>query len=246
VVVVDEALAAQLWPGQDPLGKRVRSGGIDATDAPWLTVVGVVGRIKQDRLDADSRIAIYHPHAQFPARSMNVTLRSRTSVASLAAAARAELRALDPELPVYGLRTMRERVDASLARRRFSTLLLGLFAGLALALGTVGTYGVMAYQVGQGAREMGIRLALGATPRTLLGFVLREGISLCAAGVAAGLVASLALTRGMRSLLFETGATDLATFLCVPGLLLVAALAACYVPARRAAAVDPVASLRSE
>jgi len=246
VVVVDEALAAQLWPGQDPLGKRVRSGGIDATDAPWLAVVGVVGRIKQDRLDADSRIAIYHPHAQFPARSMNVTLRSRTSVASLATAARGELRALDSELPVYGLRTMSERVDASLARRRFSTLLLGLFAGLALALGTVGTYGVMAYQVGQGAREMGIRLALGATPRTLLGFVLREGLSLCAAGVAAGLVASLALTRGMRSLLFETGATDLATFLCVPGLLLLAALAACYVPARRAAAVDPVASLRSE
>ncbi len=247
VIVVDAALAARLWPGQDPLGKRVRSGGIDASaTAPWLSVVGVVGRIKQDRLDADSRIALYHPHAQFPARSMNVTLRSRTRVASLAAAARRELLALDPELPIYGLRTMSERVDASLAQRRFGALLLSLFAGLALALGTLGTYGVMAYQVGQGARELGIRLALGASPRTLLAFVLREGLSICGAGVAAGLLAALALTRAMRSLLFETAATDPLTFLCVPGLLLLAALAACYVPARRAAAVDPVASLRND
>jgi predicted permease len=247
VIVVDEALAQQLWPGRDPLGKRVRSGGIDASaSAPWLTVVGVVGRIKQDRLDADSRIALYHPHAQFPARSMNVTLRSRTGVASLAAAARRELLALDPELPIYGLRTMSERVDASLARRRFATLLLSAFAGLALALGTVGTYGVMAYQVGQGARELGIRLALGASPRELRAFVLREGLAICAAGVAVGLATALALTRAMRSLLFETASTDLVTFLCAPGLLLLAALAACYVPARRAAAIDPVASLRSD
>ena len=137
-------------------------------------------------------------------------------------------------------------MDASLARRRFSMLLLGLFAGLALALGSVGTYGVMAYQVSQASRELGIRLALGATPRVLLGFVLREGLGLAAWGVAAGLGAAFALTRVMRSLLFGTAATDPMTFLCVPGLLLLAALVACYVPARRAAAVDPVASLRSE
>ena len=247
VIVVDDALAAQIWPGQDPLGKRVRAGGIDASaSAPWLTVVGVVGRIKQDRLDADSRIALYYPHTQIPTRAMNVTLRSRTSVASLAASVRAELHALDPDLPLYGLRTMSERATASLARRRFSMLLLSLFAVLALALGAIGTYGVMAYQVGQGTRELGIRLALGATPRLLLGFVVREGMQLALAGVAAGLVAAAALTHVMQSLLFGITATDPLTFLCVPGLLLVAALAACYVPARRAAAVDPVASLRSE
>jgi predicted permease len=246
VIVVDEALAAQLWPGDSALGKRVRSGGIDAKDAPWLTVVGVVGRIKQDALDAGSRIALYHPHAQFPTRSMNVTLRSRTAVASLAASVRSELRALDPDLPVYGLRTMSERVSSSLARRRFSMLLLSLFAALALVLGTLGTYGVMAYQVSQGTRELGIRLALGATPGVLLKFVLREGLVLCASGVAVGLAAAVALTRAMRALLFGTTVTDPTTFLCVPGLLLLAALAACYLPARRAAAVDPVASLRSE
>src|SRR5262249_55480553 len=148
------------------------------------------------------------PHAQFPTRSMNVTLRSRTAVASLASSVRQQLRGLDPDLPLYGLRTMSERVSGSLARRRFSMLLLSLFAGLALALGIVGTYGVMAYQVGQGTRELGIRLALGATPRALVGFVLREGFLLAAAGVAVGVGAALASTRVMRSLLFETTATD--------------------------------------
>ena len=247
VIVVDEALADELWPEQDPLGKRVRSGGFDANaTTPWLTVVGVVGRIKQDRLDGDSRIALYHPHTQYPTRAMNVTLRSRSDPASLAAAVRGEVRGLDPELPVYGLRTMSERVLASLAHRRFSMLLLGLFAALALALGTLGTYGLMAYQVSQGTRELGIRLALGATPRRLLAFVLREGMAVAVSGVAVGLAATLALTRAMRSLLFGVSASDPLTFLVVPGLLLLAALAACYLPARRAAAVDPVTSLRSE
>jgi predicted permease len=246
VVVVDDALASELWPGQSALGKRLRSGGIDAEGAPWLTVVGVVGRIKQDRLDAGSRIALYYPHTQFPARALNLTVRSRTSVASLAAAVRRELRAVDPDLPLYGLRTMSERVAGSLARRRFAMLLLASFAGLALVLGTLGTYGVLSYQVSQGRRELGIRLALGASPRRLLGFVLGEGLRLAAAGVALGLLAALALTRLMRALLFETAATDPVTFVCVPTSLLLAALVACYLPARRAAAVDPVASLRSD
>jgi len=218
---------------------------VNAT-TPWLKVVGVVGRIKQDRLDGESRIALYHPHTQYPTRAMNVTLRSKAGSASLAAAVRDELRRLDPELPVYGLRTMVERVDASLARRRFSMLLLSLFAALALTLGTIGTYGVLAYQVSQGTRELGIRLALGATPRRLLAFVLREGMVVALVGVAVGMAAALALTRAMRSLLFEVGAADPLTFLTVSGVLLLAALAACYLPARRAAAVDPVTSLRSE
>jgi predicted permease len=247
VILVDEALAEALWPGDDPLGKRVRSGGFDANaSTPWLTVVGVVGRIKQDRLDGESRIALYHPHTQYPTRAMNVTLRGQAGAFSLAAAVRDEVRGLDPELPVYGLRTMAERVDASLARRRFSMLLLSLFAGLALTLGTIGTYGVMAYQVSQGTRELGIRLALGASPRRLLAFVLREGMAVALLGVAAGLGTALALTRAMRALLFGVSAADPLTFLSVPSVLLLAALAACYLPARRAAAVDPATSLRSE
>ena len=247
VILVDEALARELWPGQDPLGKRVRSGGFDANaTTPWLTVVGIVGRIKQDRLDGDSRIALYHPHTQYPTRAMSVTLRGKAGAASLAAAVRDEVRGLDPELPVYGLSTMAERVDASLARRRFSMLLLSLFAVLALTLGAIGTYGVVAYQVSQATRELGIRLALGATPRRLLGFVLREGMAVALPGVAAGLGTALALSRAMQSLLFGVSAADPLTFLSVPGVLLLAAFAACYLPARRAAAVDPVTSLRSE
>ena len=186
VILVDEPLVQQLWPGQDPLGKRVRSGGFDATDAPWLTVVGVVGRIKQDRLDADSRIALYHPHTQSPTRAMNVTVRGRADAAHLSSA------------------------------------------------------------VSQGPRELGIRLALGATPRRVLGFVLRQGMVLALAGVSVGLAAAVALTRLMRSLLFGVGATDPLTFVAVPGLLVLVALGASYIPARRAAGIDPAVSLRSE
>jgi predicted permease len=246
VIVVDEALAAQLWPGQDPLGKRVRSGGFDATDAPWLTVVGVVGNIKQDSLDAGSRIALYHPQTQYPARSMTVTLRGQGDPAPLADLARRELRAIDPDLPIHNLRTMSDRVSASLARRRFSMLLLSLFAGLALVLGAIGTYGLMAYQVSQGRRELGIRLALGASPGRVLGFVLREGMAVALAGAGVGLAAAFVLARGMASLLFGVSAFDPLTFASVPLLLLLAALLACYLPARRAAAVDPAATLRSE
>jgi ABC-type lipoprotein release transport system permease subunit len=229
------------------LGKRVRSGGFDVkADTPWLTVVGVVGRIKQDRLDGESRMALYHPHTQYPTRALSVTVRSRASEAALAATAVREVRALDPDLPVYGLRTMSKRVEDSLARRRFSMLLLSLFAVLALVLGTIGTYGVMSYQVSQGTRELGIRLAVGATPGRVLGFVLARGISMAAFGLVAGLAAALVLSRFMGSPLFGVEATDPVTFVVVPGLLGLAALAASYIPARRAAGIDPAVSLRSD
>jgi predicted permease len=247
VIVVDEAFARQLWPDASALGKRVRSGGFDVkADTPWLTVVGVVGRIKQDRLDAESRIALYHPQTQTGTRAMNVTVRSRQDAAALAAAVTREVRGLDPDLPVYGLRTMKDRVDESVARRRFSTLLLSLFAGLALVLGIVGTYGVMSYQVSQGTRELGIRLALGAAPARVLAFVLRRGMAMALPGVALGVAAALALVRLLQSMLFGIEATDPLTFLVVPALLVAAALGASYFPARRAAGIDPSVSLRSE
>jgi ABC-type antimicrobial peptide transport system permease subunit len=177
---------------------------------------------------------------------MTVTLRGQGDPASLADLARRELRAVDPGLPIHALRTMSERVSASLAPRRFSMLLLSLFAGLALALGTIGTYGLMAYQVSQGRRELGIRLALGASPSRVLGFVLREGMSVALAGAAFGVVVALVLARVLASLLFGISAFDPLTFASVPLVLLLAALLACYLPARRAARVDPAATLRSE
>jgi len=247
VVVIDDFMAQQLWPNEEPLGKRIRSGGIDASaDSPWLTVVGVVGRVKQYTLDGDSRIAMYLPHTQSIGRGSNVVLRSRGDPAALAATVRREIRALDPDLPIYNIRTMTERVDESLARRRFSMLLLTLFAALALGLATIGIYGVIAYLVTQGTRELGIRMALGATPRGILLLILRHGLTVALVGVGAGLAGAFALTRFMRNLLFGVNASDPATFTTVALLLTAVALAASYLPARRAASIDPMVSLRSE
>ena len=244
VAIVDEFMAEQLWPGQDPIGKRLQTG--TNSDAPWTTVVGVVGRVKQYALDSDSRIAMYFAHAQYPIRAMNVVLRTRADPAALTADVRRELREVDPDLPMYGVRTMAERVDESLARRRFSMLLLTLFAGLALGLASIGTYGVLAYLVSQGTREIGIRLALGATPRRILVLIVRHGMTVALAGVALGVAGALLLTRFMRTLLFGVTASDPLTFAGIAGLLTLVALLASYLPARRAARIDPMVSLRSE
>jgi predicted permease len=244
VVVVDEHMAAQFWPGADAVGKRIRLGGADST-TPWVTVVGVVRRIKQDRLDSDSRIAIYVPHAQFPTRAMNVVVRAATSdPAALTPAVTSQIRGLDPDLPIYHVRTMAERVNESLARRRFSMLLLTLFAILALGLAAIGTYGVIAYLVSQGTRELGIRVALGATPAGILLMIVRHGAILAGCGIALGLAAAFALTPLMRSLLFGVGPADPFTYTGIALLLALVALTATLVPATRAARIDPIASLR--
>src|SRR5215467_5136852 len=246
VVIVDEKMATQLWPGRDPLGKRISFG--DLTQTPvWATVVGVVGGVKQDTLDSDSRIALYLPQSQHTGRAMNVVLRSETTdPAALTSAVKRELYELDHNLPIYGVRTMQKRVDESLARRRFSTLTLGLFASLALALATIGIYGVMSYLVSRGTRELGIRMALGATQRGILGLVLRQGMALTLAGVGIGLLGAMVIMRLISSLLFGVGARDPLTFVVVAVLLSAVALAASYLPALRAARVDPIISLRYE
>ena len=247
VVVVDERMANQFWPGEDPIGKRIRTGGFDVTpDTPWMTIVGVVAGVKQDALDADSRIAYYRFQGQTPSRAMNVVVRSATDPSGLAAAVTGQIRALDPDLPIYKMRTMGERVEASLSERRFSMLLLTLFAVLALGLAAIGIYGVMAYLVSQGTRELGIRLALGAAPRDLLLLVVRQGMSVAVIGMALGLAGAFVLTRFMRTLLFGVHASDPATFAAIAVTLTLVALFACYVPARRAARIDPMVSLRAE
>ena len=244
VAIIDEKMARELWPDQDAVGKRLHLGTIDDTSAPWITVVGVVGDVKQYSLDADSRIAFYLPHTQFPARAMNVVLRSSGDPAAQASAVREQLRELDADLPLYNVRTMEQRLDQSLARRRFSMLLLTVFACISLGLAALGIYSVMAYLVSQGAREIGIRMALGASQNEILGLVVRKGMVLTLGGVAAGLMGAIALTRLMRSLLFGVEATDLRTFLAIPVVLTLIALAASYIPARRAARIDPAISLR--
>jgi len=177
---------------------------------------------------------------------MNLVLRSGADPAGLTAPARREIRELDPDLPIYNVRTMTDRVDESLARRRFSMLLLSIFAALASGLAAIGIYGVVAYFVNQGTRELGIRMALGATPGGIRALVVRQALVIVGTGVAIGVVGALTVAWLMRSLLFGIGVADPITFASIPVLLALVALAASYVPARRAAKIDPMLALRHE
>jgi predicted permease len=245
VVIIDERMAETIWPGADPIGKRIRTGGIAAnSNAPWIAVVGVVGNVKQDALDADSRMAMYMTQMQSTPRAINVVVRSHGDPAAMASAVRREIHDLDADLPVYDVRTMTERVSESLARRKFAMLLLSIFAGLAASLAAVGVYGVVAFLVAQGTKEMGIRMALGATPRAIGLLVLRHGLIVALAGLALGVAGAFVLTRLMRSLLFGVGSNDPVTYLVVSALVVATAVAACCLPARRAARLDPMRSLR--
>ncbi|MGH9174980.1 MAG: FtsX-like permease family protein, partial [Vicinamibacterales bacterium] len=245
VTIVDERMAKDLWPGEDPIGKRIRTGGLSAT-TPWITVIGVAGGVKQYTLEGDSRIAMYLADTQYPRRALNLVLKSETSPARLTAAVRGLLKSFDPDLPMYNVRTMEDRIAESLARRRFAMQLLTLFASVALGLATIGIYGVMAYLVSQGARELGIRLAIGATPHNIAWLIGRQTATLAVLGVAVGVVTALGLTRFMESLLFEVESADPLTFWAIATFLAVVAMLAGYVPAQRAARIDPVVSLRTE
>ncbi len=245
VIIIDEFMASEYWPNQDPIGKRVRFGDLKST-APYRTVVGVVGRVKQYGLDTDGRIALYVPQTQSGARALYVTVRTGADPVALAAAVKAQIRAIDPDLPVYRVRTMSAWVEQSLARPRFAMTLLTLFAGLALLLAALGIYGVMAFLVAQSTREIGIRVALGATERNVLSLVLRQGMTIVMSGAAVGWLLALALSRVIGSLLFGMAGVDPLTFLGAAVLLGAIALIATLVPARRAARTDPVESLRME
>ena len=245
VVVIDEYMAQQLWPNQDPIGRRIHYGGITDKD-PWETLVGVVGRVKQYTLDSDSRIALYLPQTQYPTRAMNVVLRSGADPAALAPAVKQQIHELDSDLPLYNVRTMNQRLEESLAQRRFAMLLLTLFAGVALALAVIGTYGVMSYLVNQGTREIGIRIAMGATRGTIERLIVWKGLALALCGVAIGTTGAFAVSRLMRSLLFGVSPFDPFTFVAISLLLTLVTLLASYIPARRVARIDPIVALRDE
>ncbi|HET6180623.1 MAG TPA: ABC transporter permease [Candidatus Sulfotelmatobacter sp.] len=245
VVIVDDYMAGQLWPHEDPLGKRIKLGSL-TSDEPFVTVVGVVGRVKQYTLDTDSRIALYLPQTQYPVREMNVVVRSPADPAVESASVMQIVRGLDPDLPVYSVRTMRARVAESLARRRFSMMLLVIFAAVSLVLAALGTYAVMAYLVNQGTPEIGIRVALGATRFDILRMIVKRGMQITLAGVGVGLVGAFLLTGLIRSLLFGILPTDPTTYVVVSLFLVTVSFLATYIPARRAAQVDPVTSLRNE
>jgi putative ABC transport system permease protein len=246
VVVINQAMANRFWPGEDPLGKRIRFG--EASD-PAYTIVGVVGDIKNMGLNADEGAVMYQPHAQkrFPwLRWMTLVVRTNEDPMSLAAAVRGRILEVDKEQPVSGVATMEQLLTESIATPRFSTAVLGGFALLALALTVIGVYGVVSYTIAQRTREIGIRMALGAQVRDVMRLVIGQGLKLVLTGVAVGLAGACALTQTMKSLLFGVSARDPAIFAIVAVLLTGVALLACYLPARRAAQVDPMIALRYE
>jgi len=245
VAAISEICARQMFPNEDPLGKQIQLGGRN-DNGPWTTIVGVVGDVRQYGMDQAPRMAAYIVQAQELSYGFSLVARTAIDPKRMEAAARAAFLSVDPNLPVFRVQPMESYIASSLAERSFTLLLLGLFGGLALALAAVGIYGLISYTVTLRTREVGIRMAFGAERRDVLAIILRQGLALIALGLAAGFVASLALTRLLASLLFEVQPSDLATSAAVAFVLAGVALIASYLPARRAASVDPMIALRYE
>src|SRR6185369_14183407 len=246
VIIVNEALASRYWPNQDPIGKRLGFFEEDPGKQVWREIVGVVGNVRHKALEIEVMPEAYFPYKQSPANFMSLVVRTASDPVSMVPAIRSQVLSVDKDQPVSDVMTMEQRVAKSVASRRFVMLLLGSFSVLALGLAAVGIYGVMAYLVIQRTQEIGVRMALGAQKRDVLRLVVGKGMALAVTGAAIGLVASLVLTRLMRSLLFEVTPTDWLTFVIVSGVLLMVSLLACYIPARRATKVDPLVALRYE
>ena len=244
VVVINEAMARLNFPGEDPIGKRVV---INMKDENLPNeIIGVVGDVKHTGLDVEPRAMTYWPHPELARSGMTLVVRADGDPLGLTAAVRREVQAMDADQPIADVRTMAQLLADAVARARFSALLLAIFAAVALVLAGVGIYGVMAYAVAQRTHEIGVRRALGAQTGDVLRLVLRQGMTLALAGVGVGLVAALALTRVLASLLYGVSATDPLTFVGLAALLATVALLACLIPARRAAKVDPMVALRYE
>jgi putative ABC transport system permease protein len=245
VTIIDERLAREYWPDGDPIGKRIRFGPPEDNE-PWHTIVGVVGDVRHERLDALTRKTVYLPFPQMPIGGSSLAIRSNGRPENITAAVRAQAKEIDPDVALTQVMPMTEVVARSVWQPRLYTALFGVFAAVALILATVGIYGVMSYTVTQRTREIGLRMALGAQKQDVMKLVVGQGVVLAALGVGAGLVAAVGLTRLMSSLLFGVSATDPITFGAVSVLLAGVALGACFVPARRAAKVDPMVALRYE
>lgn len=246
VAIISETMARRLWPGEDPLGKRIKPGRSDS-DEEWITVVGVAEDVRQFELTTEPTLQMYLSYSQpsFFAPG-HLVVRTEVEPASMAAPVREAVWAIDKDQPVSDIRSMEEIFSESIARHRFSMLLLGIFAGVAMLLGTVGIYGVVSYSVAQRTHDIGVRMALGAQRSNVLRMIVGHGLKLVLIGVAIGLVAAYILTRLMQSLLFGISATDPATFVAVPVVLVAAATLASYIPARRATRIDPLTALRYE
>jgi putative ABC transport system permease protein len=255
--IVSRALAERFWPGQDPIGKRVK-WGIPASHTPWQTIVGIAGDVVDGRLGETPILHIYVPFAEATAqarvappltgllRRMSIAAMTDGDTGALIGPMRSAIAKMDPALAVADVTTMSQVVADAAAPQRFSTVVLSAFAGGALLLAAVGLYGTLAFGVTQRRREIGVRVALGASRSEVLRLVVRQGMSLTVLGLALGMTGAFAVTRLMSGLLYQTEPLDLATFASVTGVLAAVALLSCYLPARRATRVEPMAALRAE
>ncbi len=247
VCLVDEEFARHYWPGESAVGKQIYRGTRMDADRDRFTVIGVVGSVKQASLtESEPRGAVYYPYTQYFMRNYFLVVRTQLPPETFAATLARMIRSIDPEMPLTDLQTMDARIDDSLVTRRSPALMAGIFAATALLLATIGLYGVMAYAVAQRTKEFGVRMALGARSKDVLGLVFGQGIRLAAVGLAIGAVGALALSRSMSALLFGVKPDDPTAFGGVAALLAVVAAFACLLPARRATQVDPIVALRAE
>jgi len=247
IVVINEAMARRYWPGEDPVGRRFQFGSAEeAEDDSWITVVGVVADARRTALEKEARPSVFFPHTVFPIRGMTLLVRTGGDPLALADSVRRQVHALDPELPVDRVTTLAAQVEERVAPRRFHSLLLGLFSGLALVLALVGIYGVISYRVSESRSEIGIRMALGAHTRQVMAWVVGRGLVLVALGVAVGLIAAVFVTRFLAGFLYGITPRDPLTYGVLIGLLVLVGTAATLLPARRAAKTDPLEVLRAE
>jgi putative ABC transport system permease protein len=250
VAVINETMAEKYWPGEDPIGRRFRMGSRE--DRPWVTIVGMVGDVAHNGINVKIKEKFYRPHAQFHRSSgwapsqMSLVVKTTSHPTALIAPIRSQVKAMDPNLPIAEIRTMDQVLAGSVSEPRFTTMLLGLFAAVAMMLAAVGIYGVISYSVGQRRHEIGIRMAMGAERSQVLKWILGQGLALSLAGLALGLLLAFGVTGLMAGLLYQVTPTDWTTFGFVPAALLLVALAASYIPARRATRMDPVTALRNE
>jgi putative ABC transport system permease protein len=247
VAIINSTMAKRYFPNEDPIGKRIQLAGMLNSDPEvYREIVGIVGDVKSDGLSRETSPQTYEPYTQETLHFMTLVARTAGDPTGLDEAIRREVLQLDKEQPIFSSETLDSLIAKSTGDQRFSMMLLGVFAAAAIALASVGLYGVMSYACAQRTHEVGIRMALGAQRRDVLGLILRQGLLLTLSGIAIGLIAAWAATRLLINMLYGVSATDLPTFAGVSLLLIGVALFACYIPARRATKVDPMVALRSD